>query len=96
MAHVTFIARMTVKDGREAEFIRLVQDLTQWVQNNERGVLIYTFYRLREPGRFAVLESFESEAAEQAHMSSARLAEVAPKISGCLIGTWEREYFDPL
>ena len=96
MAHVTFIARMTVKEGREAEFIRLVQDLTRWVHDNERGILIYDFYRLREPGRFAVIESFESESAEQAHMTSARLAAVAPKISACLIGTWEREYFDPL
>ncbi len=29
-------------------------------------------------------------------MSSKKLAEVAPKLSACLEGTWVREYFDPL
>jgi hypothetical protein len=24
------------------------------------------------------------------------LAQIAPKLSACLVGTWEREYFDPL
>ena len=29
-------------------------------------------------------------------MNSKLLAETAPKISACLDGTWEREYFDGL
>jgi autoinducer 2-degrading protein len=85
-----------VKEGREPEFIRLCRELTEHVRTHERGVTLYSFHRLREPRRFAVLESFESEAAEHAHMSSAKLAEMAPKIAACLIGTWEREYLDPL
>ena len=96
MSRITFIARMTVKEGREAEFIRLCTEITEYVHAHEKGIAIYSFHRLREPQRFAVLESFEDEAAEQAHMQSAKLAEMAPKISACLIGTWEREYLDPL
>jgi hypothetical protein len=34
--------------------------------------------------------------AEHRHMNSKLLAETGPKISACLIGTWEREYFDGL
>jgi (4S)-4-hydroxy-5-phosphonooxypentane-2,3-dione isomerase len=96
MAPITFIARMTVKAGREAEFIELCRDLTEHVHAHESGIIIYSFHRLREANRFAVIESFASEAAEHAHMSSPKLAEVAPKIAACLIGTWEREYLDPL
>ncbi|HUI58930.1 MAG TPA: antibiotic biosynthesis monooxygenase [Steroidobacteraceae bacterium] len=96
MPKVTFIARMTVKPGREAEFIGYCRQLEQHVRAHEPEVLAYEFFRLREPNRFAVLESFPDEAAEHRHMSSARLAELAPRISACLEGTWVREFFDPL
>ncbi len=96
MAKITFIARMTVKPGREAEFVRHCRELEQYVRAHEPEVLGYEFFRLREPNRYAVLESFKDEGAEHRHMSSAKLAELAPKIAGCLEGTWEREYFDPL
>jgi (4S)-4-hydroxy-5-phosphonooxypentane-2,3-dione isomerase len=96
MAKITFIARMTVKAGREQEFLGYCRKLEQHVRANEKGVLAYEFFRLREPNRYAVIESFQDEATEHHHMSSAVLAELAPKISGCLDGTWEREYFDPL
>ncbi len=96
MAKITFIARMTVKPGREQEFIGYCRKLEEHVRGHEKGVLAYEFFRLREPNRYAVIESFQDEATEHKHMSSAVLAELAPKISGCLNGTWEREYFDPL
>jgi (4S)-4-hydroxy-5-phosphonooxypentane-2,3-dione isomerase len=96
MAKITFIARMTVKEGREAEFIRHCRELERYVREKEPEVLAYEFFRLREPRRYAVLESFASEADEHRHMSSAKLAEVAPKIAACLEGTWEREFLDPL
>ncbi|HVO47102.1 MAG TPA: antibiotic biosynthesis monooxygenase [Steroidobacteraceae bacterium] len=96
MPKITFIARMTVRPGREAEFIGYCRQLERHVREHEAGVLAYEFYRLREPNRFAVLESFADEAAEHRHMGSAVLAELAPKISACLDGTWVREYFDPI
>ena len=96
MAKITFISRMTVKPGKEAEFIALCRDLEAYVRANEPDALIFGFYRLREPQRFAVLESFPDEATEHAHMTSAKLAEMAPRISACLDGTWQREYLDPL
>lgn len=96
MSKITFIARMTVKEGREEEFLALCRDLTDYVKKNEPKVLYYEFFRLREPRRYAVMESFPDHATEDAHMTSAKLAELAPKISACLDGGWEREYFDPL
>jgi (4S)-4-hydroxy-5-phosphonooxypentane-2,3-dione isomerase len=96
MSKITFIARMTVKPGCEAEFVGYCRELESHVRAHEPRVLAYEFFKLREPNRYAVLESFPDHAAEEQHMKSAKLAQVAPKIAACLDGTWEREYFDCL
>jgi (4S)-4-hydroxy-5-phosphonooxypentane-2,3-dione isomerase len=96
MSKITFIARMTCKPDKARELVRLCRALEEYVRDHEPDVVAYEFFKLREPNRYAVLESFKDEAAEHRHMSSAKLAEVAPQISACLDGTWVREYFDPL
>ena len=96
MPKITFVARMTVKEGREVEFVGYCRELERYVRQHEPEVLYYEFYRLREPRRYAVLESFPDENAEHRHMSSSKLAELGPKIAACVEGTWVREYFDPL
>ncbi len=58
MAKITFIARMTVKPGREQEFLGHCAKLEEHVRAHEKGVLLYEFFKLREPNRYAVLESF--------------------------------------
>lgn len=96
MSKITFIARMTCKPEHTQDFIRHCKTLQDYVRANEPDTLIYEFFRLREPNRYLVLESFRDEAAEHRHMGSKVLAECGPKISACLDGTWVREYFDPL
>lgn len=96
MSKITFIARMTCKPEQEGEFVRHCRALQDHVRANEPDTLLYEFFRLREPHRFAVLESFLNEEAEHRHMNSQALATIAPKISACLDGTWVREYFDVL
>jgi autoinducer 2-degrading protein len=96
MSRITFVSRMTVKAGREQEFEEVCRALTQTVRQREPSVIYFEFFRLREPRRYAVLESFPDEAAEQAHMNSPWLADVLPSIVGCVEGTWEREYLDAL
>lgn len=96
MAKITFIARMTCRPEKRTEFLQLCRRLESYVREHEPGVLAYEFFKLREPNRYAVLESFPDEATEHRHMNSEILAELAPKISACLDGTWVREYFDSL
>lgn len=97
MSRVTFISRMTVKAGSEAEFVRLCTALADRVRATEARdrTLYYEFYKLREPRRYAVIESFASEEAEHAHMTSKALAELGPGIIACLDGEYVREYLDP-
>lgn len=96
MPKITFIARMTCKPDQETEFVKHCLALQNHVRANEPDTLQYEFFRLREPHRYAVLESFRGEEAEHRHMNSKILAELAPKISACLDGTWVREYFDAI
>jgi autoinducer 2-degrading protein len=96
MAKITFIARMTVKPEKRSEFVQLCRQLEEYVKVHEPDVLAYEFFKLREENRYAILESFPSEAVEHRHMNSKALGEAAPKISACLNGTWEREYLDGL
>ncbi len=95
MPKVTFVSRMTVKEGRERDFVRLCEQLTEKVRATEPDTVYYEFFKLREPRRYAVIESFASEAAEQAHMNSPVLAEMGPGIIDCLDGPYVREYLDP-
>ena len=95
MARITFISRMTVKAGRERDFVKACKDLTAKVKANEKDLVYYEFFKLREPRRYAVLESFPNEAVEHAHMNSPSMAAVAPAIMDCLDGPFIREYLDP-
>jgi autoinducer 2-degrading protein len=94
MARITFVSRMTVKAGHEKEFERITSAMQQRVRATEANVIYYEFFKLREPRRYAVLESFPDDAAEHAHLQGALLAEYGPGIVACLDGTWEREYMD--
>lgn len=94
---MTFLARMTVKEGREEEFIRLAEALTAKVRANEPGTLYYEFFRLREePRGFAVFEKFVDEDAEEAHRNTPYFEELAAPLVDCIDGTYVREYLDPM
>ena len=99
MSRITFISRMTIKDGKEAEFIKACKELTADVAKNESPAqtMWFDFFKLRDgERRYAVVESFADEAAEHAHMASPWLASRIQTFVGCVDGTWEREYLDPL
>ena len=94
---MTFLARMTVKAGREDEFVRLAKQLTAKVHANEPDTLAYEFYKLRDEERgYAVYEKFSSEEAEQAHQKTDYFAELAPPLIDCLDGPYVRTYLDPM
>jgi len=94
---MTFLAKMKVKEGREGDFVRLANALTEQVRANEPETLAYEFYKLRDEERgYAVYEKFTSEEAEQAHQNTPYFAELAPDLIDCLDGTYVRTYLDPL
>ena len=94
---MTFLAKMTVKEGREEDFIRLAKQLTEKVRANEPDTLAYEFYRLRDEERgYAVYEQFLSEEADEAHQKTDYFGEIAPGLIDCIDGNYVRTYLDSL
>lgn len=94
---MTFLARMKIKQGKEAEFVRLAQALTEKVRAKEPETTAYEFFKLRDdPLGYAVFEQFTSEEAEEAHQNTPHFKEIAPDLIECIDGTYVREYLDPL
>ena len=94
---MTFLARMKIKEGKEAEFINLAKALTEKVHEMEPETTAYQFFKLRdEPRGYAVYEQFFNEEAEEAHRNTAHFAEIAPDLIECIDGTYVREFLDPM
>ncbi|HEY8351518.1 MAG TPA: antibiotic biosynthesis monooxygenase [Sphingomonadales bacterium] len=93
---VTFISRMKVFPEKEALFRDLCRQMEEAVRQNEPDTLYFRFYRLDGEHRYAVIESFKNEAAEEAHLSSPHFKAIGPDMIACLDGGYEREYLHPL
>jgi len=94
---MTFIARMQVKPGKEADFEALAKRLTEKVRAGEPGCVGYEFFRLPGTERgYAVYESFVDEAAEEAHRDTPHFHDIAPGLLECLDGEYVREYLEHL
>ena len=94
---MTFLARMKVKEGKEDDFKRLANALTEKVRATEPQTLAYEFFKLRDgPLAYAVFEQFASEEAEEAHRNTPHFQKLAPDLIECIDGTYVREFLDPL
>ena len=71
MSQVSIVANLTVKKGKEDEFLALWDDLLAHVAANEPGTEHYVLHRsTTEPNVFYVTEVYEDQAALDAHMAS--------------------------
>ncbi|MGF7154860.1 putative quinol monooxygenase [Novosphingobium gossypii] len=86
----SFLSRFRVREDRQDDFITLARQMEE-LSRHEPGTLAYKFFRLAEPGMFAVHESFVDEAADQAHMDYSHNKPLIEQIVGCMEGTYERE-----
>ena len=88
---LTFVARFSIKPDKEEDFLALVPQI-EAISGEEPDTLAYKFYRLDEPHRFAVLESFTDEAADLAHQQNPQTAPIIEGMIACMDGTYSREY----
>ena len=87
----TFLSRFSIKPDKQNEFIALVAQM-EAISKEEPETLAYKFYRLDEPGMFAVFESFTSEEGDQAHLDNPKNVPLIAGIVACMDGTYHREY----
>ena len=79
---ITLIFRMKIQDGKEQEALAQLERMANAVAEHEPGALAYVFHRLLEDASQLVLyESYEDDAAFQAHMKTPHMAEFQSSIS---------------
>ncbi|WP_380875995.1 hypothetical protein ACFB49_06890 [Sphingomonas sp. DBB INV C78] len=86
----SFLSRFRIRADREAAFIALARDMENLV-DREPGTLAFKFFRLGQPGMFAVYESFVDEAADKAHMETEHGKPIIAAMLDCMDGSYERE-----
>lgn len=86
----SFLSRFRIRPEREDDFVRLAREMEGLV-DREPGTLAFKFFRLGEPGMFAVYESFVDEAADKAHMEAPHGAPLIERMLECMDGSYERE-----
>jgi len=86
----SFLSRFRIKSDREDQFVSLARQMESLV-DREPGTLAFKFFRLGEPGMFAVYESFVDEAADKAHMETDHGKPLIEQMVGCMDGSYERE-----
>ncbi|KQX23338.1 MULTISPECIES: putative quinol monooxygenase [unclassified Sphingomonas] len=86
----SFLSRFRIKAEREDQFVSLARQMEALV-DREPGTLAFKFFRLGEPGMFAVYESFVDEAADAAHMETDHGKPLIEQMIGCMDGSYERE-----
>lgn len=90
-----FIARLKVKPGREADFERLQQELSQLTHEKEPDTYSYDVIRHRtEPGVYVVYARFKDEAAFEAHQTTSFHDRLVPPIVDTLAGDMDLQFFD--
>ena len=91
----TFIATLVVKEGREAEFERLQQELSQLTHAHEPGTLVYDVLKSRGKVRtYVVYGRFQDEAAFQTHQASSFHDDLVPPIMACVEGEMDLQLYD--
>lgn len=91
----SFLSRFRIKAERERDFIELAKAMEGLV-DREPGTAGFKFFRLDEPGMFAVYESFVDEDAEKAHMETDHGKPLIEKMIACMDGSYHREMLHDL
>ena len=90
-----FIATLVVKPGKEQEFERLQQELSQLTHEHEPDTLVYDVLKQRDsPSTYLVYGRFRDEAAFQAHQATPFHDRLVPPILACLARDMELTFLD--
>ncbi len=90
-----FIAKLIVKEGREAEFEKLQAELSQLTHENEPDVLVYDVIRHKETvGHYVVYARFKNQAAFDAHQTVDFHDRLVPPILDCLAEEMDLQFFE--
>ena len=91
----TFIATLKVKPGREVEFERLQQELSELTHLHEPDTFVYDVIRSRtDPSSYVVYGRFRDEVAFQAHQGTDFHERLVPPILATLDADMQLDFYD--
>ena len=89
------VARLTIQDGKQAEFEQVAKDLMAKVKANEPGCQSYQLYKEKgSDTEYVFLEQYASAEALKAHGQTEYFKAAGPKLAPCLAGAPKIEYLD--
>ena len=89
------VAKLTIAEGKNAEFEEVGKDLMAKVKANESGTLTYQLYKSKaDPQTYIFMEQYANAEALKAHGETDYFREAGPKMAGCFAGKPEIERYD--
>ena len=83
---IAVIARLTAKEGQEAELERVMAELGAQVRPNEPGCKLYQLCKSQTPRQYVMIERYESQQALAAHSQTEYFRAAMPKLGPLLDG----------
>ena len=89
------VAKLSIQDGKQAEFEGVARDLMARVKANESGCLTYQLYKQKGSDTdYIFMEQYASQDALEAHGKTDYFKAAGPKLGACLAGAPDIQYFD--
>ncbi|MEM5518233.1 putative quinol monooxygenase [Henriciella sp. AS95] len=89
------VAKLTVAEGKNAEFEEVGKELMSKVKANEEGTLTYQLYRSKDdPQTYIFMEEYSNEDAMNAHSATEYFKALGAKLGPCLAGRPQIERYD--
>ena len=80
------IATLRAKEGSEADFLAVAQELAVAVNANEEGCLSYEIFQGEIPQTFIFTERYKDEAATEAHRNSDHFKTIGARMGPFMAG----------
>ena len=88
-------AKLTVQDGKQADFEAVAKDLMAKVHANEPGCTMYQLYKVKgSDTEYVFMETYASQEALKAHGQTEYFKAAGPGLGACLAGAPKIEYYD--
>jgi quinol monooxygenase YgiN len=89
------VAKLTIQEGKNAEFESIFGELQAAVNANESGNNFYALHKSRDSDTtYVVLEQYVDQAALDAHGASDHMKSIGGKLGSVMGGRPEVEYYD--
>lgn len=89
------VAKLSVQDGKQADFEAVAKDLMAKVKANEPGCLTYQLYKAKgSETDYIFMEQYASADDLKAHGQTEYFKAAGPGLGACLAGAPSIEYYD--